>query len=606
MSIKEFPVNGLDGLLPLSGESGGGVLPACPTISGLLRQATALPRHATCQLAHEAFLADAALIALPVLNEDTTPYAIIDRYPFLEFFSRRYRRELFGHRSLGHFLEEHPEIYPARTPLVVEANANLDDAANILMGAHPHHMTSALIVTQEQRYLGIISSHDLLSELTRRKQEELFFLAHYDALTQIPNRMLFTDRPGQACREAQRSGRELALLFVDVDRFKQVNDSLGHAFGDELLCAIARRMQACARESDTVARLGGDEFAILIEGVRGLEDPEALALRLVETMREPVRILDREVRVSLSIGIALYPSDDRDAETLLSKADAAMYEVKTSGRNGYRHYEAGISSFSSERSSLEAELKHALANNEFMLCYQPQINLASGAVVGTEALIRWNHPRRGLLSPGSFIELAEESGLIVPISDWVLAEASRQHRDWMRQGLPSLRMGINISALQFHQPDFVKRVKRLLSQPGVDPAFLEFELTESMVMRKASAVLDMLNELKAAGVSLSLDDFGTGYSSLGYLSRYPIDRLKIDQSFVRGVDQMPVNSSIIRAITALARSLGLQVVAEGVETETELAVVRECGCDESQGYLHARPMSADHLSDWLRERVAAG
>jgi diguanylate cyclase (GGDEF)-like protein len=581
-------------------------LSACPNLSVLLRPAPAMSRQAECEKAHEAFLVDAALIAMPVLDENEMPCAVIDRHPFLEFFSRRYRRELFGQRSLRHFLEEHPEIFPARTPLVADVDATLDDAAGMLMDAHPYHMTSALIVTRERRYLGIASSHDLLNALARRKQEELYFLAHYDALTHIPNRMLFTDRLGQACREAQRSGREVALLFVDVDRFKQVNDSLGHAFGDELLCAIARRLQACARESDTVARLGGDEFAILMDDVRGREDPEALALRLVETMREPVCILDREVRVSLSIGIAHYPSDDRDAEALLSKADAAMYEVKTSGRNGYRHFEAGISSFNSERSTLEAELKQALANDEFTLCYQPQINLASGAVVGVEALIRWNHPRRGLLFPGSFIELAEESGLVVPISDWVLVEASRQHREWMRQGLPSLRMGINISALQFHQPDFVKRVKRLLAEPGVDPAFLELELTESMVMRKASAVLDMLNELKAAGVGLSLDDFGTGYSSLGYLSRYPIDRLKIDQSFVRGIDQLPVNNSIIRAITALARSLGLQVVAEGVETEAELAVVRLCGCDETQGYLHARPMSADRLAVWLRERVAAG
>jgi len=574
-------------------------------ISGLLRRAPSLSRLVACEMAHETFLADSELIALPVLDEQETPCALIDRYPFLEFFSRSYRRELFGKRSLGHFLDEHPEIYPARMPLMVEADATLDDAARILMAAHPQDTTSALIVTRDQRYLGITSSHELFNELTRRKQEELYYLAHYDALTHIPNRMLFTDRLGQACREALRSGREVALLFVDVDRFKQVNDSMGHAFGDELLRAIAQRMQACARESDTVARLGGDEFAILMDGVRGREDSEVLALRLVEAMREPVRIVDREVRVSLSIGIALYPRDDCDAETLMSKADAAMYEVKTSGRNGYRHFEAGFSTYNSERSSLESELKQALANGEFTLYYQPQIDLASGAAVGAEALIRWNHPRRGLLGPGSFIEIAEESGLIVPIGDWVLVEACRQHREWLRQGLPSLRLGINISALQFHQPDFVKRVKRLLSEPGVDPAFLEFELTESMVMRKASAVLDMLHELKEAGVRLALDDFGTGYSSLGYLSRFPIDRLKIDQSFVRGVDQLPVNASIMRAITALAKSLSLHVIAEGVETGMELAVVRECGCDESQGYLHSHPLSSERFTAWLRERAAS-
>ncbi len=579
----------------------GVVLSGETTVSDLLHPAPSMSRLVACELALETFLADSALIALPVLDEREAPCAIIDRYPFLEFFNRSYRRELFGKRSLGHFLDQHPEICPARLPLMVEAEASLEDAAQVLMDAHPQDMTSALIVTRNQRYLGITSSHELLNVLTRRKQEELYFLAHYDALTQIPNRMLFTDRLSQACREALRSGREVALLFVDVDRFKQVNDSLGHAFGDELLRAIARRMQECARESDTVARLGGDEFAILMDGVRGREDPEALAMRLVEAMREPVRIHDREVRVSLSIGIALYPSDDRDAETLLSKADAAMYEVKTSGRNGYRHFEVGLSTYSSDRSSLEEELKHALVNHEFRLCYQPQIDLSCGRTVGAEALIRWNHPRLGQLGPGSFIELAEESGLIVPIGDWVLNEVCRQHHEWLRQGLPPVRLGINISALQFHQPDFVKRVKQQLQAHGVEPCFLEFELTESLVMRKAAAVLEMLHELKDAGVLLALDDFGTGYSSLGYLSRFPIDRLKIDQSFVRGVDQLQVNASIMRAITALAKSLSLHVIAEGVETEAELALVRECGCDESQGYLHARPLSAEGFSKWLRE-----
>lgn len=572
----------------------------CKFVADLMRIAPALTRRTCCQDVHETFLADAGLIALPVLDQDESPWAIIDRHPFLEFFSRRYRRELFGHRSVDVFLAEHPEINPSRVPLTVEAAASLDDAAQVLMEAQPQQMTSALIVTQDQRYLGIASSHELLNEITRRKQEELYFLAHYDGLTGVPNRMLFTDRLEQACREALRSGREVALLFVDVDRFKQVNDSMGHAFGDALLREIARRLLTCARESDTVARLGGDEFALLLDGVRGREDAEALAQRIGEAMRAPVRILERELRVSLSIGIALYPRDDQDVGALMCKADAAMYEVKTSGRNGYRHYEPGASTYNSERSSLEAELKQALAHGEFVLCYQPQVDLAADMPAGAEALIRWNHPQRGLLTPGSFIEIAEESGLIIPIGDWVLAEACRQHAEWRRQGLPPLRLGINISALQFRQPDFVIRVKRILAETSIDPAYLEFELTESMVMQKASRVQEMLAELKQAGVRLALDDFGTGFSSLGYLTRFPIDRLKIDQSFVHGVDALPANASILRAITALAGSLSLQVVAEGVETEAELAVVRACGCHESQGYLHGRPMSPDRLAEWLR------
>jgi len=569
------------------------------TMAELTREAPTLPRQASCQEAHALFLADINLIALPVLDEGDAPWGIIERQPFVEFFSRPYRCELFGSRSLENFLQDHPEISPARTLLTVDAETMLDDAARIIVSAPPQHMTNAIIVTRDRHYVGIASSHDLLNEITQRKQEELYFLAHYDALTRIPNRMLFTDRLQHSCRKALRTGTQLALVFVDVDRFKQVNDSMGHAFGDQLLCVIAQRLQACARESDTVARLGGDEFAILMNGVRGREDADTVALRVMEAMRQPAHILGRNLNFSISMGIALYPHDGMEIGELLSKADAAMYEVKMSGRNGFRHFEEGVSFYSNERSCLESELRQALNNGEFVLHYQPQIHLATHHVAGMEALIRWNHPRRGLLFPGSFIEIAEESGLIVPLNDWVLAEACRQWHLWREAGLPKLRLAINISALQFRQPDFVKRVKQVLTQTQIDPSCLDFELTESMVMQKASNVLDMLDELKALGISLSLDDFGTGFSSLSYLSRFPFQRLKIDQSFVRHVDQMPANASIMRAIVALAQSLSLQVVAEGVENEAELRVVRACSCDESQGYLHARPMPATHVPDWL-------
>jgi diguanylate cyclase (GGDEF)-like protein len=582
-------------------------MPACPSVAQLLHPVVPALVSSICQDILPRFHAEHDLLSLPVVDQHAKPVGIMDRHQYMEFFARPFSKEVFGKRSLSQIREAHRDAmigaFPIAIPIVVDIATSIDDVARMIIDSDMRHMVNGVVVTRDERYVGVVHGHDLLHEITQRKQSELHYLAHYDALTKIPNRMLFSDRLNQACREALRSGREVALLFIDVDRFKQINDSLGHRFGDALLKAIAGRLLGCARDSDTVVRLGGDEFAILMEFIQTARDAEALAQRLVETMRQPFLILDRELSISISIGIAIYPRDDDQVDILLSKADAAMYEVKQSGRNGYQLFSASTTTFSSARSALEAELKQALANEEFVLYFQPQFDLAGDQVVGVEALIRWDHPRSGRLNPGSFIGLAEESGLIVPIGDWVLAEACRQHRAWMREGLPPLRLAVNISPLQFRQPDFILRVTRLLEETGVDPAFLEFELTEGIIMHDASLVLDMLSDLKNLGVHLSLDDFGTGFSNLGYLNRYPIERMKIDQSFVRGIDQMPINQSIVRSIVALAKSLGLQVVAEGVETEAELALVRECQCDEYQGYLLARPMSASEFSAWLAGRI---
>ena len=576
---------------------------ACPSVAQLLRPVEPSLASASCYEILPRFHDEADLLSLPVVDQQGKPVAIIDRHHFMEFFARPFSKEVFGKRSLIQLQDEHRDAmlgaFPIATPIVVDIATSIDDVARMIIDTDMRHMVNGIVITREERYAGVVHGHDLLHEITQRKQAELYYLAHYDALTKIPNRMLFSDRLNQACREALRNGREVALLFIDVDRFKQINDSLGHRFGDALLKAIAGRLVGCARECDTVVRLGGDEFAILMEFIQSSQDAEALARRLIETMQKPFLILDRELSISISIGIAIYPRDDSQVDILLSKADAAMYEVKVSGRNGFRLFSESTTSFSSERSSLEAELKQALANDEFVLFYQPQFDFVKQRVVGMEALIRWNHPQRGMLSPGSFIGLAEESGLIVPIGDWVLAEACRQHRAWQQQGMPSLRLAVNISSLQFRQPDFLQRVTRLLSETGVDPSVLEFELTESVIMHDASLVLDMLGELKALGVHLSLDDFGTGFSSLGYLNRYPIERLKIDQSFIRNLDRMPINQSIVRSIVALAKSLSLQVIAEGVETQAELELVRKCECDELQGYLLARPMPAAEFAVWL-------
>lgn len=574
------------------------------SIAQLTRVVGPVLEHSICLEALDRFHAEPQLMVIPVVNEKSLPVALIDRHTFVEFLSRMYSRELFGRRTLRQMLKEDTRSFPVSKPLVVDVATSIDDVAQIIINAGMQHMVSGLAVTRGGKYAGIINGHDLLNEITRRRQEDLFYLAHYDSLTQIPNRMLFTDRLTQACREAKRNGGQLALMFVDVDRFKQINDSMGHSFGDILLQGVARRLRACLRECDTLARLGGDEFAILMEGIESDEDAGILAKRLVETMRKPFNIQDRSIQVSLSVGIALFPRDDTDVGALLSKADAAMYEVKISGRNGFRHYVPGISTYSEERLGLESDLKQALLNEELFLCYQPQLSLATGEVTGVEALIRWRHPLRGVLSPGSFIGIAEESGLIVPIGDWVLATACAQAHEWREQGLPPLRMAVNISALQFRQADFVQRVRTLLESGCLEPRLLELELTESMVMSRAPLVRETLEELQALGVQLSLDDFGTGFSSLGYLHRFPINRLKVDQSFVRDAHETPVNASIIRAIVALAGSLSIEVVAEGVETEAELAVVKESGCNESQGYFHAHPMSAVELAEWLRGRVA--
>lgn len=573
-----------------------------PSVAQLMRPVLPMRDTSTCLEALERFLAESWLWALPVVDTAQRPVALIDRASFVEFLSRLYARDLFGRNSLNKLRAEHPEAFGGSMPVIVDVGTGIDDVARIIVGEGMQHMVSGFIVSQAGLYAGIVSGNALLEEITMRKQADLYYLAHYDSLTQIPNRMLFTDRLNQACRDAQRSGAELALMFIDVDRFKQVNDSMGHRFGDLLLQGVTRRLQVCIRDCDTLARLGGDEFAVLVEGLRSAEDVEVLAERVMEAMRRPFNILDREIRVTLSIGIAQYPEDDREVGTLLSKADAAMYDAKLNGRNGYRRYNSGMSTYSEERLSLETDLGHALENDEFFLCYQPQLNLLTGRVMGVEALLRWRHPQRGVLSPGAFIGIAEESGQIVPIGEWVLREACLQQRAWQDQGLPPLRMAVNISPLQFRQPNFAVRIEDLAGSHCVDYGLLELEMTEGMVMCASPHAMQTLQDLQALGVRLSLDDFGTGFSSLGYLQRFPINRLKVDQSFVRDVDSMPVNASIVRAIVALARSLSIEVVAEGVETEAELAFVRDCGCDESQGYFHARPMSASQFVAWLRDR----
>jgi diguanylate cyclase len=574
-----------------------GRLQEAPTVRHLLRFLEPVGTDEPCQDILDRFLADSALYALPVIDAAARPIALVDRKHYVEFFSKTFSRAIFGHRSIGELLAY--EEYENCAPIVVEDSCTVEDVAQIIINAGMHHMVSGFLVSSQGSYLGIANGHDLLNIITQRKQAELHYLAHYDSLTGIPNRMLLADRLDQACRDAERKGSLVALLFVDVDRFKQINDSFGHRAGDAVLCKVVERLKTSARRTDTVARLGGDEFVILMEDFADPADVDLVAQRLVHSMQEPIALLGHSLVATVSIGSALFPSDDMQISALLAKADAAMYEAKANGRNGYRKYSSGTAMYNPAGMLMENELRQALERDELVLYFQPQVELASQQLCGVEALVRWRHPVRGLVPPVQFIPIAEESGLIVPLGEWVLRQSLRQLKAWQDQGMRALRISVNISALQFHQRSFPELVKGLLAEYAVDPRLIELELTESVLMRNLDDVLKTLEEIKALGVSLAIDDFGTGFSSLSYLRRFPIDRLKIDQSFVRGIEHTPANESIARTIVALADSLSLEIIAEGIETPAEKAVLERLGCTEGQGYLFAKPLPADEFVAWF-------
>ncbi len=436
-------------------------------------------------------------------------------------------------------------------------------------------------------------------------QEQLEYQANYDALTRMPNRNLLRDRIEQALARAARAQGRVAVVFVDLDGFKNVNDGLGHSVGDKLLAVIAERLAQCARSSDTVARHGGDEFVVV------LSDPadESAVMVWMERARaaiaEPMWIDDTELYVGCSMGASLYPQDGGDPETLLKKADLAMYRAKDMGRNTYQFYQPEMNSTVGTRLDLERRLRRALRDGEFLLHYQPQISLASEEVIGIEALVRWQDPEVGLVMPGGFIGLAEECGLIGPLGEWVLYEACRQNKAWQMAGLPAVPVSVNLSARQFHQKNIVTQVKTVLDETGLDPQYLELELTESTIMRNADEAAEMLADLRALGIGLAIDDFGTGYSSLSHLKRFQVDRLKIDRSFVSDIGRNADDEVITSAIITLAHSLQLRVIAEGVETVEQLAFLKQRGCDEMQGYYFSRPLPQENIPAMLTARHPA-
>ncbi len=458
---------------------------------------------------------------------------------------------------------------------------------------------SAPLQDSKGRYRGRIW---YFRDITDRKlaEQQVQFLAYYDALTRLPNRTLLQDRLGKALADARRNSCKVALLFLDLDRFKDINDSLGHSVGDLLLQAVAERLKTWGREQDTVARLGGDEFLIMLTGLKDVSDAAVAAERLMDAMLAGFVIEGHALTIGCSVGVSIFPEHGSDCETLIKNADAAMYCAKDNGRNNFRFFTADINAQVMERLTLEHSLRRALEKQQLFLMYQPQVEIASGNITGMEALLRWQHPEMGLVPPDKFIRIAENSGLIMPIGEWVLRTACQQARNWQEEGLPAVSVAVNVSAVQFRQEGFCNLIRKVLQDTGLAPQYLELELTESLLLANADVMLSVVQELKAMGITLAIDDFGTGYSSFSYLRQFHVSKLKIDRMFIRDIAVKADDAAITTAIISMAKSLNLKVIAEGVENEAQMSFLRAHQCDEIQGYYFSKPLTADKAAEKLR------
>jgi len=454
--------------------------------------------------------------------------------------------------------------------------------------------------SDESRYIGVF--HDVTEQ--RQKDERIRHLAYHDPLTDLPNRSLIQDRIEHALARCHRNGSRGAVIFADLDRFKAINDELGHAAGDLLLKEMAGRIKQRIREMDTLARVGGDEFVILLEDLAAANDCSQFAQDIIDAVLQPMTLRGQEIRVGISLGIAFYPEDGQDLAELLKHADVAMYAAKSAGRNTFRYFQQDMLDGVKERLTLESELRKAIASDELVLHYQPKIELATGRTAAVEALVRWHHPTRGMVPPGDFIPIAEECGLIIDLGDWVLREAVQQLATWQQQGI-RIKIAVNVTARQLEKGGLAQRIQELLTRRAVAAKYLEIEVTESMVIEQTDMAVATLQELRNLGLSIAMDDFGTGYSSLAYLRKLPLDVIKIDRSFVMHSDENEQDSQIVKTIIALGHVLNLTVVAEGVETAAQVELLRTLGCERGQGYFFSKPLPAEHLEAWLKRENPA-
>jgi diguanylate cyclase (GGDEF)-like protein len=436
-------------------------------------------------------------------------------------------------------------------------------------------------------------------ETLKERQKHLQQLAHFDNLTQLPNRVLYSDRLLQSILQAQRTEQKVAIRFIDLDHFKDINDSVGHRIGDLLLKDVAARLLSIVRISDTVARMGGDEFTILLPNISHRDNANTVADKIVKHLSQPYQLESEELYISASVGVAIFPDDGITVDELLKNADTAMYQAKSNGKNMYRFYSLDMLAIAKNRITIMNNLHHAIERNELILHYQPKMNMARDRMVGAEALMRWQHPEMGIIPPDRFIPLAEETGLIIPMGEWALRRVCLQIREWQEQGYSPCIIAVNVSPIQFKRHNFFETVRDIIDETGIDPSLLELEVTESTIMQDMGSTIKTLRALKDLGIAISIDDFGTGYSSLSNLKRFPIDTLKIDKSFIVNIANNVDDKAIVSAIISMAKSLGLNIIAEGVETEAQLSFLSEQGCNEIQGYLFSKPLPAELLIQFM-------
>jgi diguanylate cyclase (GGDEF)-like protein len=559
---------------------------------------------------------DVYFISVPISSVTSELHTILrlgfDEHPVKERISLLYRRGLL---LIFAYLTVAIALGWGSGALLSRSIRQLRDAARRVAAGRVDEVLA--IPTRITEVASLATDLELMRQELVRRGQVLESLAYYDGLTGLANRMLFNQRLTGALDLARRHSRKLAILYLDLDRFKRVNDTLGHGAGDELLRGVAKRLQDCLRASDLltfggakssgdlVARLGGDEFTMLLPEISQAEDAGKVAHRLLEALREPLMIGEHRVYATTSVGIALYPFDGDEPETLLKNADTAMYHAKQQGKDRFQYYTASMNTVAAARLELESELHQAIERDQLTLHYQPQIEVRTGRLTGAEALIRWQHPVRGLIPPLDFIPIAEECGLIIPIGEWVIRQACTQLRAWREMGLPALRISVNVSAKQFQQPSFIHTVATILHEFAVQPGTLTVEITETTLMAHEEEAIRQLSDLRLLGVGLSIDDFGTGYSSLAYLNRFSVEALKIDRSFMQDVPENAHNSAIVQAIIALASTLNLQVIAEGVETKHQWQFLADHGCTGMQGYIISKPLPVEAFMEFIqRPRVA--